>query len=529
MMMSKSLQSLRQNPILLLLALNMLIGLFTFRDYGLSWDEPLFYDYASSLGYAYSPREWFSGDFNLDKVYGASESDHANRGPAYILLAYPAVRLLEAFGVDSASAWHLINFLTFQLGVYLLYRLAKRSMNDSAALASAAFFAWQPLLWGHAFINPKDPPFLVFFLGAMCLGFEAVDEVAENGVHKTSKTVLAAFSLGIATSIRVLGPLAGFLVGLYGLSKATRPTAATWLKSLALYTAVALLVTFVTWPYLWTDPLQNFFRAFGFMSDNPTHLKVLFYGNLYHADALPHRYLPVLLGLTMTEVVWLLFPAGALVGFWRQISRARGMPAGDRSFHVEYWILFLWFLIPLGYVLLLRPPMYDGFRHFLFMLPPVFIIAGLVFEKMFAGIRTRWINLVLLAAIFAPAVLGISQLHPYQYTYYNSFVGGTGGAFREFETDYWLTCYKEAIQEFQSSGIEHATLYVNREGYIAQAYADERLTVLERRGSWGKILPGDYILVNTRANDDRQAFHDAPIVLEVGRAGAVFCVIKRIE
>src|SRR3990172_8168857 len=245
MMMSKSLQSLRQNPILLLLALNMLIGLFTFRDYGLSWDEPLFYYYASLLGYAYSPREWFSGDFNLDKVYGASESDHANRGPAYILLAYPAVRLLEAFGVDSASAWHLVNFLTFQLGVYLLYRLAKRSMNDSAALASAAFFAWQPLLWGHAFINPKDPPFLVFFLGVMCFGFEAVDEVAQNGVHKTSKTVLAAFSLGIATSIRVLGPLAGFLVGLYGLSKATRPTAATWLKSLALYTAVALLVTFV--------------------------------------------------------------------------------------------------------------------------------------------------------------------------------------------------------------------------------------------------------------------------------------------
>src|SRR3990170_2549084 len=102
MMMSKSLQSLRQNPILLLLALNMLIGLFTFRDYGLSWDEPLFYDYASSLGYAYSPREWFSGNFNLDNAFGASAGDHANRGPAYLLLARGPSSWLQKLGMDMA-------------------------------------------------------------------------------------------------------------------------------------------------------------------------------------------------------------------------------------------------------------------------------------------------------------------------------------------------------------------------------------------------------------------------------------------
>ena len=155
-----------EKPILILLAVNILIGLFVFRDYGFSWDEPLFYDYGDALGYAYSPREWFSGNFDLNNSYGSSGDDHKTRGPAYLLLAREPVYLLEALGLDEASAWHLINFLFFQLGVYFLYRLAARWMKPSAALAASALFSWQPLLWGHAFINPKDPPFLVFFLAS---------------------------------------------------------------------------------------------------------------------------------------------------------------------------------------------------------------------------------------------------------------------------------------------------------------------------------------------------------------------------
>ena len=53
-----------EKPIFILLAVNILVGLFVFRDYGFSWDEPLFYSYADALGYAYSPKEWFSGNFN---------------------------------------------------------------------------------------------------------------------------------------------------------------------------------------------------------------------------------------------------------------------------------------------------------------------------------------------------------------------------------------------------------------------------------------------------------------------------------
>ncbi|MDP2777539.1 MAG: hypothetical protein Q8O48_07835, partial [Anaerolineales bacterium] len=279
-------QKLRQHPILILLIINIAIGLMTFRSYGLSWDEPLFYDYADALRYAYSPSEWFSGDFNLENAYGSSGTDHANRGPAYILLARPFVSLVESLGIDQASAWHLVNFLTFQLGIYLFYRFAIKWMGKPSALFSAALFAWQPLLWGHAFINPKDMPFLVFFSGAICFGFEMVDEIAQNESPKYTKAVIAAFFLGIATSIRVLAPLAAVLTGIYALAQLSKIKRSELIKRFAVYALFTILIAFMAWPYLWTNPLQKFIEVFGFMSDNPTQLTVLFNGSQYKADEL---------------------------------------------------------------------------------------------------------------------------------------------------------------------------------------------------------------------------------------------------
>ncbi|MGE5375739.1 MAG: hypothetical protein ACM3XO_11840, partial [Bacteroidota bacterium] len=213
--MTSFFKKLFEKPIYLLLAVNIVAGLVLFHDYGLSWDEPLFYDYGKALGYAYSPHEWLSGHFDVDNSYGASGDDHKTRGPAYLLLAREPVYLLEAAGLDMASAWHLVNFLFFQIGVYFLYRLSRRWMKPIPATLAAALFAWQPMLWGHAFINPKDPPFLSFFLASLCLGFEMVDRLAQEERPRISNVIMPAIFLGITTSIRVLCPWAVLLVFIY--------------------------------------------------------------------------------------------------------------------------------------------------------------------------------------------------------------------------------------------------------------------------------------------------------------------------
>lgn len=512
--MTRLAQTIRK-PIFILLAVAVLLGLFTFRDYGFSWDEPLFYKYADALGYAYTPANWFSGQFDLNQSYGPSGDDHKNRGPAYLLLAREPVYLIEKFNVNTDDAWHLINFLTFLLGVYFVYKICERFVRPWAAFSASALFLFQPLLWGHAFINPKDPSFLVFLTGALYFGLRMVDGFDEPTRKPIWNVLLAAFFLGIATSIRVLGPLAGLLVVIYYLVR--RPARQTIARML-FYAALSVAVMIATWPYLWESPLR-FIQVFQFMSENPTVLPVLFGDQVYRAYDLPRRYMPFYLFFTLTEFVWPLFVFG-LAAAYRKIRN-------DFQKIVQVLLLLVWFFLPLVYAIFRNPPNFDGMRHFLFMLPPVFILAGFAFDFVFEKINKIWINALLILAILAPGIAGIIQLHPYEYAYYNSFIGGTGGAFRRYETEYWLTCYKEAVQKFNRIAPPPATLYVQREAYIAASYAADGITVLDTRGNEKKIQSGDYILVNTRTNEDRKTFRDAPVVLTVGRAGAVFCVIKQ--
>lgn len=553
--MSPLFNKFAEKPVIALIAINIVIGLLVFRPYGYSWDEPLFYDYGDALGYAYSPREWFSGSFDLERSFGSSGDDHKTRGPAYLLLAHAPVKLLEGVGLDKASAWHLINFLFFQIGVYFLYRLAARWIKPSAALAASALFAWQPLLWGHAFINPKDPPFLVFFLASVCLGFEMVDHLLDKTVKDQptfSAIFIPAILLGITTSIRVLGPLAGLLVFLYFFAtllqnRNLRVSASPWFAFLA-YTLVAILAMFLTWPFLWESPLANFIGVFRLMSDNPTNLSVLFGGEVYRAGELPRRYLPFMLGATLTEPVWPLFSLGVIAGYYRVFGQNRNRRNSRREADsasswrslrsslalaetgnqiVSLTLVLLWLVILLAYVLLRRPAMYDGVRHFLFILPPVFLYSGFTFEFLDKYIPA-WLYASLIFCFLLPGVLGIVRLHPYEYTYYNSFVGGTGGVFRQYETDYWLTCYKEAVAALEQTVDSPVDLYVHREAYIADYYADEKIAVHELRGALNDVQPGDYVLVSTRTNEDRRVFKDAPPVLQIGRESALFCQIKQI-
>ena len=547
-------QKRTKKSILLLLAINILIGLFVFRNYGYSWDEPLFYDYGEALGYAYSPGAWFGGNFDLARSFGSSGDDHKTRGPAYLLLARGPVSLLETLGLDKASAWHLINFLFFQFAVYFLYRLASRWMKPSAALAASALFSWQPLLWGHAFINPKDPPFLVFFLASVCLGFEMVDRLTDETRKQTFSTILIpAIVLGITTSIRVLGPFAGLLVFIYFLTeviknKRLRASVSPWLMFLT-YAIVALLAMFITWPFLWENPVTNFIEVFRFMSDNPTNLSVLFGGEVYRAGELPRRYLPFLLATTLTEPVLPLFIFGIFIAYfqffrqnrklkaslkesdspdsWRSLrSSLEIAPAGSNILPLT--LVLLWFGIILAYVLLRRPAMYDGFRHFLFILPPIFIFSGFAFEFLIDHIAPSWLYAGLIFILLLPGIAGILRLHPYEYTYYNSFVGGTNGAFRQYETDYWLTCYKESVERLEQITDAPLNLYVHREAYIADYYAGENITVHDLRGALNEVQAGDYVLVNTRTNEDQKVFEDAPSLFSIGRGDAAFCIMKQI-
>jgi hypothetical protein len=524
---TRNLLRLTHLPFILLILVNLCIGLLSFEVYGASWDEPGFYRYASTIPYAYSLQERLNGQFQIEKAFGPAQEGNKMYGPAYLLMAGVLVKILTSvFQLPWYPSWHLINFLTFQAGIIFFYLLCLRWMSSKAAFAAALLLSTQPVLWGHAFINPKDIPFMSFFLAAIYFGFWGFDHLAkEKDLHPKYTSRLtrlflgmlpAGIILGLLASIRMLGPFAGLLIAFYALIKYGKKS----ITGLLVMTLVAFLVNYLTWPYLWDNPLQRYLEVFQYMSQNPVIVSVLFQGIFYRSNHLPATYFPGMVFINFTEVTWLLFFTGLFTLAWKKAYKM-----------IDWQSLFpvlLWFLLPFLYVVIYTPPLYDGLRHFLFILPPIFIFTGFAFERLFAWLQKTWMQGILVIAIVFSGIFGILRLFPYEYTYYNRFVGGTGGAFRRFETDFWLTCYKEALAEIQKIRPDVTKVYVLRNPDLAAEEAQGNLAVEDYWPVKDQVPKGSLILLTTRFDDDLNVRYYEPLFLNVGREGADFCIVRQV-
>jgi hypothetical protein len=317
--------------------------------------------------------------------------------------------------------------------------------------------------------------------------------------------------MGFTTSIRIVGPLAALMIAAYAIYTSGRRA----LPMLAIYAATALAAMYATWPYLWPDPIGHLVESARVMAEYPWRGQVLFNGVMYASTDIPRSYLPVLLGIQLSEPLWLLFVAGMIVAARETIRNS----AAGRAVLV---LALAWFLIPLSGFIVTRSPLYDNFRQVIFILPPVFLAAGLVFEK----IQSAPVRAALVALVLLPGIAAGVRLHPYEYTYYNSFIGGERGAFRRFELDYWGTSYREAADYLNDLAPANATVWVEGPAHLLQAYTRPDLKIYSTYEA-KRADHYDYVVALTRFNLDLQSYPDAKIVHVIQRGGAFLTVIKK--
>jgi len=331
--------------------------------------------------------------------------------------------------------------------------------------------------------------------------------------HFINPGVLAAGCvLGFTTSIRVAGPYAGILVLVYAFYR-------SWRKAVLLlipYTAIALLTSYLTWPYLWGDPVNHFIASMTLMSRFPWPGKDLFQGVLSYPANLPGYFLPYLMAIQLTEVVPVLFLCGWVLSAWLLIKQRQVAP---------FFLSLLWFILPLLGILVNKSVLYDNFRQELFLLPPVFISAGIALEVLFSKIKRTLFRVLLLGALIFPGIYADVQLHPYQYIYYNSFVGGMKGAFRNFELDYWATSYPEAARYIDRVAPVDATVLVSDPLPIFQDYARSDLNLVSFSG-FKPDVHYDFIVLTTQKKWDTTICQSLSPVKTISREGAILTVIK---
>lgn len=173
----KSLTYLKPWHVLVILIIfNLFLGLVIGNQYGQTWDEPSFYLYGERSYDAYM--RGLAGQPLIPEKH-IMFLDLRYYGAFYTAIGWKLVEVLKPIlkNWGYMDVWHLVNFTFFQIALVSLYFLAKRYLHAWTTLLVVVLFNVQPLVFGHAFINPKDIPFMTFFLASVALGLYMMDHV----------------------------------------------------------------------------------------------------------------------------------------------------------------------------------------------------------------------------------------------------------------------------------------------------------------------------------------------------------------
>lgn len=497
----------------------------TFRRYGISTDEDLHQTYGRLLW------QYYASGLRDDAVF-RFENLHLYGG-LVDLAVEAARRVLPLHPYDTR---HLVQAGFGLIGIAGTFATARRLAGAWAGLLAAVLLSLSGVYWGAQFTNGKDVPFAA---GMIWLAYFGCRLLAAYPRPSLAAVTGFGIALGLTLGVRVgavlaVISLAAAAAAVLAAALARQGAAAAFGDGLGFARRLlpafllAYLLMAVFWPWSVLDPLNPVHAVpgltqFGF-------IETLLAGRLYPADQVPPGYLPWYLAIKLPEAVL----AGLLLAL-AAVARGGGA-VGDAAAARGWLLLGLAVAVPMAVALLMRPALYNGVRHFLFLVPPLCVIAAAGWTAALARDAgpspPRWRRWRLslaaaLAALLAAPTVTLVRLHPYEYVYYNSLIGGVAGADRRYELDYWSTAVRAAIPlltaqlERECGGRPPTGVYAVGLCTRAAALSAWAPPYLHYHYDW---KTADFMIATTSSHCDRAA--DGRIIAEVQRLGVTLLVIK---
>jgi hypothetical protein len=497
--------------------------LLTFRDYGISNDEEVHSVYGKLLLSFYKSGFTDRSAFHYKNLF--------LYGGLFDLVA-ALIDPLLSFGAYEER--HLLSGLTGVLGVAGTWRLARHVAGPRAGWLAALLLASSAVWFGSMFNHTKDVPFataMVWWLYYTCRFVDGLPRPQWTVVTMLGLTAGLAFGLRIMAALGVVYLLAGIVTYLIVAAReAPRSALLAECGSVALrllpagVLGYALMALF--WPWAVLSPLNPFkalteFQHFVFDIDD------IIGGVKCKMYAPPAHYLPTYLAIKLPESIG--FGLVALgVGAW--IERHR-LLALDRVVQVRLGLIVAAALVPVLYNVIGRPPIYNGLRHYLFVVPPLVVLAAIGIDRLLLRARDSTIArrgaLTATAALIGWSAISLATLHPHQYVFYNALVGGLPGANDRYVMDYWANTTRElaltlndlVAAENKRHGLRRAySVALCTESIAAERYLAPTLYITK---DWWRA---DFFIAPTHMGCDE--FLDGEVVYEVTRDGVTLGVLK---
>ncbi len=447
------------------------LGLLTAADYGQPWDEQDEMDILRMNLWEYA--RWFHADqsafearaaqdsLSINALSPISESVERDHGVSALYPLAPVVMSETVSENLRTAVWHMYCWVLFTLGAYALYACCRElGLSRGAGLLAVLFLLLSPRFFAEGHYNNKD---VVLMSLTLCVLWRGLALMRRPSVIRA---LSFAFFGALAANTKIVGfalwGLCALFVLLRHIIKKTLDRRALWAGAAALSGFVAFFALLT--PALWSDPV-------GFVSyllANATAFQrwenfILFRGVVFDLTqtSLPWYYLPYM--ILATTPLWALLmiflgQASALFAFRHRFFRAH------LDLSLSLLLCTLLWALPLGFALITRTSVYNGWRHFYFLYGPMLVLAAYgacaFWRRLGCRKAPRMAFSGLLALCMALTGAGIASQHPFQYAYYQPLVQLRGDHF--LELDYWNVSAQNAL----------ARLAEQQEGELRVGYAD---------------------------------------------------------
>jgi Dolichyl-phosphate-mannose-protein mannosyltransferase len=512
---------------IVLMAALVVVATCTFKDYAISNDEAVQHHYGeliiSYYGSGLSDQSLFA--FKNLYLYGG-------------LFDIVAVCLSHLLPINPYDLRHIMCALIGIGGIGAAAATARLIAGPRAALITAIALSTCGVWYGPMFNHTKDIPFAAAMMGATLF----LIRIARSLPSPRALDVAAFGALtGAALGMRVLGLLliiyVGFAIALYlprlqfdlGQTRWRFVVRSSMRLLPALLLAYAIMI--LAWPWAALAPL-NPIRGLLEFSEFQYQIRTVLAGQVYDMADVPRLYVPVYI-LVRTPVLMLFGAALAIL-----LTVLPGSVAGARRQHRrDIALIAVTLIFPVACQVALHGPAFTGMRHFLFVIPALAILAAIGLDSALTALAAYGrlaaaSGLAVVTGCFISNAVTLVRLHPYEYLFYNSIVGGVEGASRRYDMDYWFGSMPEALGQLESY-LRRAP--PERAGRAPRIYS---VAVCGERPSFEKTvtLPqlrwdfmpeweqSDFFLAPTQMNCDRDL--DGKVIGTVERLGVAIAYIK---
>lgn len=443
------------------------VALVTFRDYGITWDESYHLNYGWHILRFYGTGfgDHTAVTYRIDYLYGGGFD------------ALGAIfRSWTRLFLNRYEAIHLFGSLIGVLGIAGTWRLGREVGGSRAGLIAVSIMATTAVYYGHMFNNPKDLPFAaghawgLYFLFRLIRAFPRIPK---------RLAIEAAAAIGLAMSVRIGGLLLfcylALAVGWWCVWQMIRmrslerglQAARQLAPRIGLVVGGAWVVMLAWWPWALLDPIRRPLAALSRMSEFIDHRRYMpFAGEeVYNLDP-PWDYLGHYFGLKLPEYLVILGVVATFGGLGLLLSGDRHRLHPKRQ--IVLWILGISFWFPPLWAMYKGSPLYDGLRHFLFLIPSLVAGVALLVDYFITrathrfGRRGGFVAAGAFVILIGDQLSTIVALHPHQYVYFNRFIGGVSGAVGQYDTDYYAETFKDSAETLaQTLWRDEPEVYLN--------------------------------------------------------------------